>query len=531
MAILFAPPRFKATDKSNAPISGAFLQFFQFQTSTPQPIYTDSTLQVPLQNATKADANGLFPEIWLDDSLPPYKVVLSSPDTNNPTLPGAIIWSIQKYNSTFDAATFVDTLFPFIYPQTHAELTAGVTPTNYAYAPDPVADARRYCNLVLDASTDNTSAVSGMWTALANYRGTITIPCGCKFNKSTVYSMMPVGVVLLDESSVNTGQPPGYKNKSIIYYTNDTVSDDAQHGINSAHHPSLRFNNLHTAGTGSASSRFHSILFAAGYRWTNDPIDGMQYLTSLSTRIAPPNYLWRNSWVLNTKAQAAVLSVHWTATTVFANGAVIDTTDGNVWINNGGSGTSASTEPTGTGPTFVDGTVTWTWLYPWNVASTLFFFDEDGYGGIAGATARWGADGVMRKGPSLNVNDSTHDSFIRDDQRAQDFWRITDAAGLRHGGIQSLPYSGAISGATPTLSGSMHTVNNGGATNMTNLVLPGSQTSGYVVLLFTNGNTTVKASGFNLKGNIDVTPVANNIMTFFKEPSISGSWIEISRNF
>jgi len=414
---------------------------------------------------------------------------------------------------------------------TAAEIAAGVTPTNYAYLPMPVADARRYCTLVLDGSTDNTSAISGMWTALANYRGTITIPYGCKFNKSTVYSTMPVGVVLIDESSINTGQPPGYKNKSIIYCTNDTAADDAQHGINSSHHPSLRFNNLHTAGTASAIGGYHSLLFAYGFRWNGDPVDLMQYLTYFGPRGTGPIPLTRNAWILNVKAQAAVLSGQWHAATLFANGALINTSDGNVWINNGAGAISGSTEPNGAGPTFTDGAITWTYLYPYQSGSTLFFFDEDGYGAISGPTARWGADGAIRKGPSLNINDSTHDAFIRDDQRGVDFWRISDAAGLRNGGIISLNYSGAISGATPTISGSMHIVNNGSATNMTDLVLPGSQTSGYVVLLFANGNTTVKASGFNLKGGIDVTPVANNIMTFFKEPSISGSWTEISRNF
>jgi|SRR5689334_2366110 len=152
MAILFAPPRFKATDKENAPISGAFLQFFQFQTSTLQPIYTDSTLQIPLLNPLKADANGLFPEIWLDDSLPPYKVVFSSPDTNDPTLPGAIIWSIQQYNASLS----VDALTPLLNPLTAAEIAAGVIPTNYAYAPGVV---NRYGININPGTTDMTAAI------------------------------------------------------------------------------------------------------------------------------------------------------------------------------------------------------------------------------------------------------------------------------------------------------------------------------------------------------------------------------------
>ena len=162
MAILFAAPRFKATDKSNAPIPGAFLQFFQYQTSALQPIYTDSTLQIPLLNPLKADANGLFPEIWLDDSLPPYKVVFSSPDTNDPTLPGAVIWSIQQYNATFS----VDALTPLFNPQTDAERNAGVVPTNYAFAPNT---PQRY-GVKGDSSIDDTAALN-RWLLVAAQGG------------------------------------------------------------------------------------------------------------------------------------------------------------------------------------------------------------------------------------------------------------------------------------------------------------------------------------------------------------------------
>lgn len=134
MAILFSAGRFKATDKANKPIPGAFLAFYAMETSTFQPIYTDSTLTTVLTNPVKADANGLFAEIWLDDLLPPYKVIFSSPDINDPTVPGSIIWSIPQYNSAIDASVFIDTLLPFIYPLTAAEVEAGVTPTNYGYA-------------------------------------------------------------------------------------------------------------------------------------------------------------------------------------------------------------------------------------------------------------------------------------------------------------------------------------------------------------------------------------------------------------
>jgi hypothetical protein len=223
-----------------------------------------------------------------------------------------------------------------------AEIAAGVTPVNYAYAPSPVGDARRYCVLVLDSSTDNTTAISGMWTALATYRGPVTIPYGCKFNKATVYSTMPVGVILDDESSVNTGQPPGYKNKTRRFVTNNSVSDDSWNGNIDGHHAAMVLNNTGTAGTSSATNRLRSIIRAAGFRWNNDEIDNMQWVTQVSGR----GTLWRTADVLLTNCNFTFnYTTHWTALTVYGAGAKVNTTDGNCWLTVAG-GTSASTEPT-----------------------------------------------------------------------------------------------------------------------------------------------------------------------------------------
>lgn len=192
MAILFSPPRFKATDRANAPISGAFLQFFQYQTSTLQPIYTDSTLQLPLLNPLKADANGLFSEIWLDDSLPPYKVVFSSPDVNDSTLPGAIIWTIQQYNASFS----VDALTPLLNPQTPAEIAAGVTPTNFSYPP---LDLRRYYSGgTYDIALANAISVCG-----AN-GGTITL-VGGSYSFANAINLQGANSVIIQGQSAMTG--------------------------------------------------------------------------------------------------------------------------------------------------------------------------------------------------------------------------------------------------------------------------------------------------------------------------------------
>jgi hypothetical protein len=392
-----------------------------------------------------------------------------------------------------------------------------------------LVDARDV-GVIVDGSTDQTGALTTVFSNNSSYRGVFRIPYNTKFTASTVYAALPVGYMLWDESSINTGQPPGYKNKRIRLVTNDTASDDSAQEIFSSHNPALRLNNLATAGTSSANGRYNSIIRGSGIRWNNDPIDGMQLLTFKS----PRGNLWRTADLLNTSYNYAVNGkAQWQATTAYTLNTIVNTSAGNVYQCTV-AGTSGSVAPSVTSGTQTDGTVTWTYLGPWSASSTIHYYDEDGYGGIIGtSTARFGAETANRKGLSINSNDSTHDVFLRDDQRNVDLLRLSDSLGLQHGTVvPSKNFGGNITGATPTLSSEFHTMTQTGATTVTNFVLPGTQTDGFVTILFLDGNSTLDHTGsFNLKGNVNVTPVSGNIMVFLKRASISSGWFEVSRNF
>lgn len=157
MALLFSP-YFRAADQSNAPIAGAFLSFYATQTTTLQPIYADANLTISLTNPIQADGNGVFPAIWLDDSLPSYKVVLQYPDQNNPVIPGAIVagpnGTLDPYNSALDGNALGEILFPALYPRTVQEQNTGITPTNYQY---PAGNPLRY-GAIGDGIADDTIA-------------------------------------------------------------------------------------------------------------------------------------------------------------------------------------------------------------------------------------------------------------------------------------------------------------------------------------------------------------------------------------
>ncbi len=55
----------------------ARLYFYQTGTSTPQPVYTTEALNVAHASPVEADADGLFPAIYLDPTLPSYRATLN----------------------------------------------------------------------------------------------------------------------------------------------------------------------------------------------------------------------------------------------------------------------------------------------------------------------------------------------------------------------------------------------------------------------------------------------------------------------
>lgn len=186
MAILFAPPFYKATDIAGDPIPGAFLSFYATGTTTLQSIFSDVALQIPLTNPLQADGNGAFPAIWLDDSLPQYKYVLAAPDTNDPTVPGSVLRTGDPYNVPLD----IDLITKDLYPQTATEQSLGITPTFYVYAPSPRIDVRRH----LSAWDDGSDQTAGLQTAVNlayAEKGRLILPNGFHVQCSGISLTMP----------------------------------------------------------------------------------------------------------------------------------------------------------------------------------------------------------------------------------------------------------------------------------------------------------------------------------------------------
>jgi hypothetical protein len=102
MPALFTLPQVVGLSATNQLLPGAKLYFRQSGTSTPQNVYQDIDLTVPHANPVVADGSGVFDPIYLDPSLPSYRVILTdSADVTQPGYPIDNYPSNQNTGQTF----------------------------------------------------------------------------------------------------------------------------------------------------------------------------------------------------------------------------------------------------------------------------------------------------------------------------------------------------------------------------------------------------------------------------------------------
>jgi hypothetical protein len=128
-------------NNSGVPLQGGKLFTYTAGTSTKQATWTDYTQTVQNTNPIILDSRGEC-SMWLDPTLI-YKLVLSpANDTDPPTSP---LNTVDNVNA------------PTFYPRTAAEISAGVTPVNYQYAPGVID---RYGVNTVPGTTDMTAAIN-----------------------------------------------------------------------------------------------------------------------------------------------------------------------------------------------------------------------------------------------------------------------------------------------------------------------------------------------------------------------------------
>lgn len=145
-------------DNSGNVLSGGKLFVYEPGTTTKKTTYSDENLSVANANPIILDSAGRC-TIFLTDGAE-YKFVLSaSTDTDPPAAPIRSVDEVKSPSALTGAAIGAG-----LWPRTSAEITAGVTPTNYAYEP---GDIRRF-GPALDGTTDDTTAVTN-WAAVAGH--------------------------------------------------------------------------------------------------------------------------------------------------------------------------------------------------------------------------------------------------------------------------------------------------------------------------------------------------------------------------
>lgn len=118
MPALFTLPQVVGLSATNQLLPGAKLYFRISGTSTPQPTYQDIDLTVAHANPVVADGAGVFDPIYLDPSLPSYRVILA--DSADVTQPGYPIDNYPSNQSAGQTYRLRSTAPEIIFEQTNA---------------------------------------------------------------------------------------------------------------------------------------------------------------------------------------------------------------------------------------------------------------------------------------------------------------------------------------------------------------------------------------------------------------------------
>lgn len=143
MSTLFSLPAQVALDSSGDPMSGAVLRFYTTGTTTPIAVYADVDLNTSRGTSVTADAYGVFPAIWLSDSV--YRVRLYNSA-------GTLLWTVDGVQRPDIGAS--------------DELPA-------ANLTGTIADARLGTNVALYTATGKTYTGSNTYSGTTNFTGTL----------------------------------------------------------------------------------------------------------------------------------------------------------------------------------------------------------------------------------------------------------------------------------------------------------------------------------------------------------------------
>lgn len=244
MSLTFHNPRFRATSGTGVAYSGARLFAYITATSTPQNTYSNSTLVTPNANPVVADGDGLFGDIYLDASLPKYKFICKTSVADG----DVTLWTVDPYEPNPSQAE----LGLILYPRTDDEISASVTPVNYAIPSHDV------CGYVLPARylTNTTPGTTDCLAGL-QFARSVAIVSGCRlYFPPETYG---ISNALTISGKIDFEMAPGALIKALSSYPNPTSVDDAVFMIDA--------NNANCSGSKFTNLNLHGLSRAMGLRF------------------------------------------------------------------------------------------------------------------------------------------------------------------------------------------------------------------------------------------------------------------------
>ncbi len=530
MAQLLAPTFITALDANGTPISSATLTFYLTGTTTPAAIYADADMNTTLSNPLTADSAGRFAPVYLDNAVT-YRVVLKDAS-------GTSIKDVDPVNADADEYVLKTSL-----------------PTDVRDAP---------FSATAGASDQTAAVLAGFGTLGTSWQGQVSSPIGVRLDLQQVVDAIPDKAVMSGTTVFQTGS--GYRQQLIWDADNPPdANTDTARAIISSHYPDLMVNNTRTAGTSSATKGLSGMSWARGFFRNGSKGPRVQWqanFTKSSVRTTEYTNNGLACYTLVTRSpERAANYEEWFNGISVTTGDYILATNG-YFYKATTTGTS-TVSPTHSSGTVAVGGITWDFVSSWIPFGTVFYVDELARVGntpcATGITQHWkqnpedaenfvvrydaggnsktiewrlrptDSGGNLVAVPYFQATDSVGVRTL-DSVGSRILYQLTDARGLSLHTWGLAAVTAADGDTTPTVAaGARLVLSNTGATSITGFddPLPDQR----MELYFTNGNTTLVNSGtLILRGGVNVTPAANQVITIARNPANS-AWVEVGRNF
>lgn len=420
---------------------------------------------------------------------------------------------------------------------------------------------------VVADDTDQTTEILAAFSSLgANWEGVILIPGNIRFDFNQVIPAVPSKAIVQFTNTCQIGA--GYRQQFTGVISNPPdANTDTAFSVIDPHYPDLMLNNPRTSGTVSGDAGLSGFSWAQGFFQNGSKGPRFQWQANFRrsvVRTAEYGGAGVACFELRTRfPERAINYEDW------FNGISVQTND-YILSTNGAFYKALSTGTSTVAPTFTSGSqtvggVTWQWEDGSFVNFRIpFYVDELGRVGNqavpSGHTQLWqqnpedpenfnvfyeasGATKSIRfhfrptDGGSTRATEAVFDFTesqgfrLLNGNESKIFFAANDVGGLSLGqyGLRTVQPSDGDTTPSVASAGQLR-INNTAPTSITDFI--DATENQEVSLFFTNSNTTlVHSSALVLKGGINVTPAANQIITIVREPSANAYWVEKSRNF